>query len=187
MSAYTDGTSTDRPNSWQQQGECARMVDGQPVYDPEWWFPIGNTGPAVAQIEWAAGVCNQLCQVRETCLNFALDHNISDGVWGGHSEDERTSMRRRIVRQARVDRGHSTRKPPDAPHVREPEQFTEAAAVRRVLAAAVGAGFTARDISRRTGISESTVKEILTGRRASVTRATAELVEAAGLGAGVSA
>ena len=36
--------------------------------EPELFFPIGNTGPALAQIEDAKLVC-QSCTVREVCLN----------------------------------------------------------------------------------------------------------------------
>jgi len=36
--------------------------------DPELFFPIGNTGPALLQIEEAKGVCRR-CTVVETCLN----------------------------------------------------------------------------------------------------------------------
>ena len=35
--------------------------------DPELFFPIGNTGPAILQIEEAKQVCRR-CEVREQCL-----------------------------------------------------------------------------------------------------------------------
>ena len=38
--------------------------------DPELFFPIGNTGPALAQIERAKQVCAR-CEVREQCLAWA--------------------------------------------------------------------------------------------------------------------
>src|SRR5690348_8315206 len=33
--------------------------------------------------------------VRLTCLEWAIDNGINDGIWGGLSETERTSLRRR--------------------------------------------------------------------------------------------
>ncbi|MEN3359563.1 MAG: WhiB family transcriptional regulator, redox-sensing transcriptional regulator, partial [Mycobacteriales bacterium] len=40
--------------------------------DPELFFPIGNTGPAILQIEEAKGVCRR-CTVTEECLSWALE------------------------------------------------------------------------------------------------------------------
>ena len=39
--------------------------------DPELFFPIGNTGPAILQIEEAKLVCRR-CDVREQCLEWAI-------------------------------------------------------------------------------------------------------------------
>ena len=65
--------------------------------DPELFFPIGNTGPALLQIEEAKAVCRR-CPVIEQCLQWALEAGQHDGVWGGLSEDERRAMRRRAAR-----------------------------------------------------------------------------------------
>ena len=181
---YTDGTATDRPTPWQQQGECGRLIGRKPVYDAETWFPIGNQGPAVRQIEKAKAICHDLCPVRSVCLDWSLDNNVADGVWGGYSEDERKSMRRRMVRQRRTDPG--PRKPPPPSHEMRPDQFVEAGPTRALLAAAVEAGFSPRDISRRTGIGESTVQQILSTNQASVTKRT-ELAVLASPWVGVSA
>ena len=56
--------------------------------DPELFFPIGNTGPALLQIEEAKAVCRR-CEVVEECLTWALESGQDAGVWGGLSEDER--------------------------------------------------------------------------------------------------
>ena len=56
--------------------------------DPELFFPIGNTGPAIAQIEEAKAVCRR-CEVIDTCLKWAIESGQDAGVWGGMSEDER--------------------------------------------------------------------------------------------------
>jgi WhiB family transcriptional regulator, redox-sensing transcriptional regulator len=68
--------------------------------DPELFFPIGNTGPAILQIEEAKQVCRR-CEVREQCLAWALEAGQDHGVWGGLSEDERRALKRRNAR-ARV-------------------------------------------------------------------------------------
>ncbi len=70
--------------------------------DPELFFPIGNTGPALMQIEEAKAVCRR-CNVVETCLQWALESGQDAGVWGGLSEDERRALKRRTARaRARV-------------------------------------------------------------------------------------
>jgi WhiB family redox-sensing transcriptional regulator len=65
--------------------------------DPELFFPIGNTGPALLQIDEAKQVCAR-CKVNEACLQWALESGQDSGVWGGLSEDERRSLKRRGVR-----------------------------------------------------------------------------------------
>jgi WhiB family redox-sensing transcriptional regulator len=71
--------------------------------DPELFFPVGNTGDAIGQIELARTVCND-CQVRSQCLEFALATNQDCGVWGGTSEDERRRIRRERAAMRRM--GH---------------------------------------------------------------------------------
>ncbi|MFE1781282.1 WhiB family transcriptional regulator [Streptomyces sp. NPDC059506] len=66
--------------------------------DPELFFPIGNTGPALLQTEEAKAVCRR-CPVRETCLQWALEIGEDSGVWGGLSEDERRAVKRRAARK----------------------------------------------------------------------------------------
>src|SRR3954467_1371072 len=65
--------------------------------DPELFFPIGNTGPALLQIEEAKAVCRR-CPVMDQCLQWALESGQDSGVWGGLSEDERRAMKRRAAR-----------------------------------------------------------------------------------------
>ncbi|GAO10823.1 WhiB family transcriptional regulator [Streptomyces lydicamycinicus] len=65
--------------------------------DPELFFPVGNTGPALLQIEEAKAVCHR-CPVMGQCLQWALESRQDTGVWGGMSEDERRAMRRRAAR-----------------------------------------------------------------------------------------
>jgi WhiB family redox-sensing transcriptional regulator len=91
VNAHTTTTQPDR--DWRHRAEC-RL----PGYDPELWFPIGNTGPALLQIEEAKDVCRDRCPVVEQCLQWALDTRQESGVWGGLSEDERRRMKRRAAR-----------------------------------------------------------------------------------------
>ncbi|MER7898945.1 WhiB family transcriptional regulator [Streptomyces sp. NPDC096046] len=65
--------------------------------DPDLFFPVGNTGPALLQIEEAKSVCRR-CPVIEQCLQWALESGQEHGVWGGLSEDQRRSMKRRAAR-----------------------------------------------------------------------------------------
>lgn len=65
--------------------------------DTEVFFPIGNTGPALEQIEEAKAVCGQ-CPVIGQCRQWAFDSGEDTGVWGGLSEDERRVIRRREAR-----------------------------------------------------------------------------------------
>ncbi|MEX2328805.1 MAG: WhiB family transcriptional regulator [Nitriliruptoraceae bacterium] len=69
--------------------------------DPELFFPIGTTGPAVEQSEAAKRVCAR-CDVREECLEFALTSNQDAGVWGGLTEDERRTLKRARQRRRRM-------------------------------------------------------------------------------------
>jgi WhiB family transcriptional regulator, redox-sensing transcriptional regulator len=62
--------------------------------EPDLFFPIGTTGPAVDQIEAAKRVCRS-CDVQEPCLDFALATNQESGVWGATSEEERRTLRKR--------------------------------------------------------------------------------------------
>ncbi|HEY6622760.1 MAG: WhiB family transcriptional regulator [Acidimicrobiales bacterium] len=61
--------------------------------EPDLFFPIGTTGPAIDQIEAAKRVCRG-CEALEPCLDFALATNQESGVWGGTSEEERRKLRK---------------------------------------------------------------------------------------------
>ncbi|MDP4014316.1 MAG: WhiB family transcriptional regulator [Candidatus Nanopelagicales bacterium] len=76
---------------WRHRGACRDE-------EPELFFPIGNTGPALMQIEEARQVC-QACEVMDVCLEWAIETGQDAGVWGGMSEDERRSLKRRRARE----------------------------------------------------------------------------------------
>ncbi len=69
--------------------------------DPELFFPVGTTGPALEQTERAKAVCRS-CPVIDQCLEWALETNQDAGVWGGLNEDERRTLRRQRQRRRRM-------------------------------------------------------------------------------------
>jgi WhiB family redox-sensing transcriptional regulator len=68
--------------------------------DPDLFFPVGTTGPAIEQIDTAKAVC-RTCDVQQACLEFALTTNQDSGIWGGTSEEERRVLRRQWVARNR--------------------------------------------------------------------------------------
>jgi WhiB family transcriptional regulator, redox-sensing transcriptional regulator len=62
--------------------------------DPELFFPISGTGPALGQVARAKAVCSA-CAVRRDCLGYALTSGPLQGVWGGLTEEERRLLRQR--------------------------------------------------------------------------------------------
>ena len=80
--------------TWRNRAACLEA-------EPELFFPIGNTGPALVQIEEAKTVCSR-CEVVEACLNWAMEAGQDAGVWGGMSEDERRALKRRNARVRRT-------------------------------------------------------------------------------------
>ena len=68
--------------------------------DPDLFFPVGTTGPAIEQIASAKSVC-ETCESRQPCLEFALTINQDSGVWGGTSEEERRQLRKQYVARQR--------------------------------------------------------------------------------------
>ncbi|HVT21749.1 MAG TPA: WhiB family transcriptional regulator [Mycobacteriales bacterium] len=67
--------------------------------DPELFFPIGTTGPALLQVDEAKEVCRR-CDAVDECLTWALDSDQDAGVWGGLSEEERREVKRHRLRTA---------------------------------------------------------------------------------------
>ncbi len=65
--------------------------------DPELFFPLGDSGPALLQIEDAKAIC-RACNVASDCLTWALESGQDSGIWGGLSETERRALRRRSAR-----------------------------------------------------------------------------------------
>lgn len=74
----------DAQHLWMLDARCRQLAPGT-------FFPSDGLGVEHAQRECA------LCSVRMECLEYALEHRIDHGVWGGASERER----RRILRRRR--------------------------------------------------------------------------------------
>jgi WhiB family redox-sensing transcriptional regulator len=70
--------------AWRRHSACRGL-------DPDIFFPSTDEEAVAAKV-----VCD-VCSVRETCLEFALQGREKEGVWGGATEKER----RRILRQRR--------------------------------------------------------------------------------------
>lgn len=70
--------------SWQERSLCAQT-------DPEAFFP--EKGGSTRE---AKKVCTG-CDVRQECLEYALEHDERFGIWGGLSERERRKLKKRAV------------------------------------------------------------------------------------------
>jgi WhiB family transcriptional regulator, redox-sensing transcriptional regulator len=74
-------------SDWRSRGACVTA-------DPDLFFPLSSSGPALEQQAQAKAVCAG-CGVRQECLAFALATHQLHGIWGGTSEQERALLRRR--------------------------------------------------------------------------------------------
>ena len=76
---------------WMEHAACRN-----PLYDPEWWWPVSNVDPDTPR---AVIVCRD-CKVKDLCLDFAIQHDERHGVWGGTLPEDRrriAAVRRRAV------------------------------------------------------------------------------------------
>jgi WhiB family redox-sensing transcriptional regulator len=73
------------PEDWRDWAACSAV-------EPDLFFPIGTTGPALTQIDEAKRICER-CAVREPCLRWALKSGEDSGVWGGTTGEERRVLR----------------------------------------------------------------------------------------------
>jgi WhiB family transcriptional regulator, redox-sensing transcriptional regulator len=79
--------------NWRDDAACARA-------DPDLFFPVSATGLALSQIDEAKRVC-QGCPARTPCLEWALEHGVAAGIWGGATDEERRAMRQRLTHRQR--------------------------------------------------------------------------------------
>ena len=85
-------TMTENGENWRSSGACRSA-------DPDLFFPISGKGPADRQIARAKVICAG-CGVRRECLEFALAHDPTYGIWGGTTAEDRQRDRRRKRRAA---------------------------------------------------------------------------------------
>jgi WhiB family redox-sensing transcriptional regulator len=77
--------------SWMARGNCN-------IEPPSTFFPSDGVG-----VEIAKRICTG-CPVKDVCLEYALEHRIDHGVWGGTSERQRRRLlKHRKVSQASPD------------------------------------------------------------------------------------
>jgi WhiB family redox-sensing transcriptional regulator len=132
--------------------------------DPEIFFGSGKGEASAIQIQEAKRVCAR-CPVAQECLQDALDHNDAFGVWGGHTELERSRIKKRGMR-AVANRPPGTR------------VFVDAEPVRRAVLAATATGLSLREIDRRTGVDARVLGDIARGEQTRITPATRDAIQA---------
>jgi WhiB family transcriptional regulator, redox-sensing transcriptional regulator len=76
------------------------------------------------------------CPVRQQCLDYAINHGIVQGIWGGLAERDRRTLRIRYMGAARRERDEA-------------------------IAAASAAGYTQAAIGRAFGLTRTSVSRIL--------------------------
>jgi WhiB family redox-sensing transcriptional regulator len=80
------------PNSdWKDKAACNGYPD-------ELFFPVGDINET--HVEMALEICAG-CKVVEECLEYALESNQRAGIWGGTTETERKSLRRKWLADRR--------------------------------------------------------------------------------------
>ena len=72
---------------WRDHANC----DGE---NPDMFFPAAYENTSAAKRICAA------CAVRQTCLEYALEHNLQHGIWGGLGINQRQAIRWARLRSA---------------------------------------------------------------------------------------
>lgn len=72
---------------WLERARCRGM-------DPDRFFVRG-----IAQARPVIRVCER-CPVKDDCLQYALDNDITFGVWGGLTERQRRAFQRKQLAEA---------------------------------------------------------------------------------------
>jgi WhiB family redox-sensing transcriptional regulator len=93
-------TRDDNREPWWDKAACkntpAHLID-------RIWFPgIGKNGKRAHELDEPAKAICAACPVRLECLNYAVDHEILLGTYGGMPDHER---RHKFHPGARTDRG----------------------------------------------------------------------------------
>jgi WhiB family transcriptional regulator, redox-sensing transcriptional regulator len=75
--------------NWRSHKACRAL-------DPDLFFPIGDAGPDLRQIEQAKQIC-RTCPVCAPCRQWALRLRHVADVWGNTTEQERRAPGRRLA------------------------------------------------------------------------------------------
>lgn len=73
-------------DGWMERAACRRVPDPDRVF-----FPPSRKGVRT-DITEAQRICFGECEVRKTCLVYAVVHREGKGVWGGYSEAQRKKI-----------------------------------------------------------------------------------------------
>ena len=76
-----ESSAPEDPRDWRADAACAQT-------DPDMFMP-GKGGSMVGARMICAG-----CEVAAQCLQWALDNNVRQGIYGGLSERQRDRLRR---------------------------------------------------------------------------------------------
>lgn len=111
------------PEDWTELALCSQI-------DPDLFYPEKG-----ASTREAKRICT-VCEVREQCLQYALDHVERFGIWGGLSERERRRLdhaRRpgRVARCGTESGANAHRRRGETPCAACLEAARQAAALRR--------------------------------------------------------
>ena len=116
--------------AWREEAACRGA-------DLALFFPGRGESAGLARLICAS------CPVRRPCLDYAIRHGITSGIWGGLADRDRRPLRTRHVSAVRRER--------DA-----------------AIAAAAAAGYTTAVIGRAFGLAATSVSRVLsrdTGQR----------------------
>ena len=88
-------------DSWVELAECAKYVDDFGLAAVESWYFPDRTGPR--GYDWAREICEG-CAAASDCRQYAVDHQIHDGMFGGLTPRERepSAGKRRPARTAKT-------------------------------------------------------------------------------------
>lgn len=82
---FSEVSAMSEDSSWWREQAACRSIN------PELFFPLSETGLSQHQIREARRVCNG-CLVQLTCLTWAAQHSMNEGIWGGRTASERRAM-----------------------------------------------------------------------------------------------
>ena len=91
MALMAEFELVDKSVSWMENGKCAGM-------ETDFFFP--SKGDNVAS-DAARAVCN-MCEVKQTCLNWAMTNEIWHGVWGGLTGNQRYTLAKKLRKERRT-------------------------------------------------------------------------------------